>query len=677
MHFAPRVTATTVSSPALRARALAAVCLAFLTFAGLGLPGDRALAEGLPSLGSAKTSQLEQQRQFYLAARNALQLKQYTVYQQYRDRLHGYPLSPYLDYYYLNRRLSRLPSEQVSQFLDSNSDSHLGDKLRQRWLLTLAKKNRWQEYLRFYSADLRSTTLSCFALQARHASGDELALQEVEPLWNVEHSQPNDCDPLFDTWIAAGGLTPDIAWQRFNKAMSAGNRTLGNYLLRYLTGEELKLAELQIEIGRYPHRIARSERFQQQSPAIQNIILYGIKHYARQDPLAALQAWYRYDAQQLFNSEQRHETQQQLALYLLRKGHHDEVTQLIADIPEISSKTLTEIIIVDALKQQDWPKVHQHIVKLDLDAQREERWLYWRARALEQAELSDPVYNSAGEIYTLLAIRRDYYSFLAADKLGRDYHLGDTPANINPEKLLTIQTNPAARRARELLAIGDTTNASREWYYMSRRLNSEDEHIAAASLAHQWGWHNQTIISLASARSWDDLQMRFPLAYDKQVLAAAQKHSISPLLLFAIARQESAFAEQARSPAGALGLMQLMPGTARQTASRAGVKYQQPHELLLPEKNITLGSYYVNELLEKYEGNRILAAAAYNAGPHRVDQWLQRSAKQLPIDIWIESIPFRETRKYVQNVLAYSVIYGYRTGSIPDMLTRSEAGQRL
>lgn len=132
-----------------------------------------------------------------------------------------------------------------------------------------------------------------------------------------------------------------------------------------------------------------------------------------------------------------------------------------------------------------------------------------------------------------------------------------------------------------------------------------------------------------------------------------------------------------RSPAGARGLMQLMPATARQTASRNGIGTSNL-DLYDPYTNIRLGTHYMAELMEEFEGNRVLAAAAYNAGPNRVKQWLRRTADNpLPVDMWIETIPFAETRGYVQNVLAYSVIYGYRKGEKIRFLTEAEAGGRL
>ena len=203
-----------------------------------------------------------------------------------------------------------------------------------------------------------------------------------------------------------------------------------------------------------------------------------------------------------------------------------------------------------------------------------------------------------------------------------------------------------------------------------------DEKKAAGLVAQQWGWHRKGIEAMASARYWDDLQVRFPLAFNTQVQAVAELTKIEPQLLFAVARQESAFSPDARSRVGATGLMQLMPGTAKDTAKKIGIKYKKS-DLLRPDINVKLGGSYLKQMMGRFEGNRILTAAAYNAGPHRVNKWLSDDDQLLPYDVWIELIPFKETRRYVQNILTYSVIYGYRMGAEVPFIRQNEARQLL
>ena len=631
------------------------------------------------SVYSYADTQLQAQRQTYLLAKDALSRGHVKQFKRYRQQLVTYPLAVHLDYLHLNRRINRLPFEEFDHFFALHADSVWADRLRGRLLTQLGKRQRWQSFLNYYQPELASTKLQCYQLQALAVTTPESrneTLASVTPLWNVGHSQPRECDAIFKIWTEAGQLTPELAWDRFNKAMTEGNRTLANYLTRFLQDDQLTLGKLFVEVGRYPHRIRRHQRFQEQNADMRNLITYGIKRYSRQNPLNAYKAWQVYDGQQLFEPEQRQDVQQYLAAQLLRKGHPKSADRLLASISRVTNESVNELLIRAALKQLDWPKVYELIQQLPAPEQNSERWLYWRARAISELNLTGDLYGSPEQLYRQLALRRNFYSFLAADKIGADYQLVDKPSHIAPDQVLSVAKHPAAQRAREFLALNDGLSANREWFHMSRGFAQNNEHIAAAQLAHQWGWHPKTIQSLAQARAWNDLQLRFPLAYDKDVFAAARKNSVSPLLLFAIARQESAFAVDARSPAGAMGLMQLMPRTAKQTASKAGVAYKQ-RDLYSAAKNIELGSFYITELLQRFNGNRVLATAAYNAGPHRVNRWLRDTANTLPADVWIESIPFRETRKYVQNVLAYAVIYGYRTGTTPDLLNAQEAKTTL
>ncbi|MBU3071236.1 transglycosylase SLT domain-containing protein [Aestuariicella sp. G3-2] len=619
---------------------------------------------------------LEKQRADYKSARIALRRGQLTTYREYRDRLNTYPLVVYLDYYELQRNLERRPSEEVKHFLDSNQNSYLSDRLRTNWLEVLAKQSRWTEFQEFYDPRIATTELQCQALQSRLTKGDDSALQEVEPLWNVAESQPKECDHLFDLWMQAGGLTQEIAWSRFQKALDAGKTSLAQYISRKFTPPYNSAAALAIELRHAPHIIRHHRRFQVKNPAMRDVIVYGLSRYARQNPVRAVKEWQHYDRRQDFTSEQRLKVQEKLAIELVRDDQHEAADKLMANVPQITDTYVAERLIRESLKRMDWAQVYRYLDQLPVEEQKTERWQYWRARALEHMDIKAEGNNDPQQIYSQLANERSFYGFLAADQLERPYKLSDIPVSPSPTVIAAVANNPSLVRAKELYEIKDFLNSNREWYYMGQNFSTKEEHLAAAKLTDSWGWHQKTIISLATVKAWDDLKLRFPLAYNKQYFTAAKKNQVSPLLLFAISRQESAFYARARSPAGAMGLMQLMPATAKQTARKAGVRYHK-NDLYQPDTNILLGSAYITELLDRFNDNRILATAAYNAGPHRVNQWLKRSDGQLPYDVWIEVIPFKETRKYVQNVLAYSVIYGYRTGTVPPMLSAKENQKML
>ena len=663
-----------------QAKIIYSALLLVITLSLCSSPIDAQAASLLPAelpsaLRTPQEKLIKQQRQHYLQARDALRRGHMVNYRKYRDRLYGYPLASHLDYYELSRRLRRLPHKQVDEFLEAQQGSYLANRLLKRWLFILAKRQRWNDYRTYYQEGLGSTQLTCHQLNARLNTGDPTALTEVEALWNVKYSQPDECTPVFNRWIAKGLLTEQVAWQRFIKALNAGNTHLARYLKKKLSTADQHYAALSLNLRNYPRHIRKRAKYAEQSEKMQQVISYGIGRYARKDALSALHEWHKFDAQQLFKDPLRQKTQQQLLNQLIRRRHHQAAEDWLKQLPQLTSEHLLEDLIREALRQQQWDSVFDTINRLNASVQQESRWLYWRARSQEALKRTDNTHPTPIQTYTQLALGRGYYSFLAADRLQHKYKLGDKAVTARPEDVLAIAQLPAARRARELLAVGELNPARREWLSIAKNLDHKG-HLAAAKLAHQWGWHRKTIQSLAAVKDWDDLQMRFPLAYNQQVLKIAQQQRVSPPLLFAIARQESAFAADAKSPAGALGLMQLMPSTARYTARKAGVRYRK-HDLLTPETNITLGSHYINELLTQFDGNRILASAAYNAGPSRVKKWLASSDQQLAHDIWVETIPFKETRKYVQNILAYSVIYGYRMGRSLPLLTDKELQQRL
>lgn len=647
---------------------LAFLSLAILTSATLITPSS-AIAND--TAFSPDSPLLQSQRNQYKAALKALRNGQRSTFKQHLQALSDYPLSPYLRYEDVRRRLSRLPHDDVEKFLKENNETYLGDQLYRRWLTTLADKKRWHDFQAYYDQyGANTSTIECHYLWARLQTGDRESLTDVEKLWNVGKSQPDECDPLFRAWIADGHLTENILWQRHGKALKNRERALAYYLIKLMSPEQTKLAHLFHEVDRKPSVLTSTRRFREQSPEMHEIILHGLNRLARRDPKTAQTVWQKMDAQHYFPNESRTETLEYLIIQLARSGHLQEAELMMAQSKVVTNEDVVAGLVRDALRNQEWEKVYQYLSMFSTEEQQSERWLYWRARAMEKLDVQDPNFPSPEQIYASLSLTRGFYGFLSADKIGNDYTLVDRPVNPTTDSIQTVSQLPGMRRTLELYTLGSLRDARREWIYVTDDLDAQSL-LAAGKIAEEWGWYRKGIEAVADAQHWDDLKIRFPLAFQEQVQNAAKQINVEPPLLFAIARQESAFATDARSPAGAMGLMQLMPATARQTARSIGVKYNY-WSLIDPDHNIQLGSTYINQLMEQFDGNRVLAAAAYNAGPNRVKRWIKSSEQQVPYDVWIETIPFKETRKYVQNILSYSVIYGYRLGNQTPMLTDAE-----
>jgi soluble lytic murein transglycosylase len=264
----------------------------------------------------------------------------------------------------------------------------------------------------------------------------------------------------------------------------------------------------------------------------------------------------------------------------------------------------------------------------------------------------------ANTLLQQLAKNRSFYGFLAAGKLRQDIELTDRPVNIPPQELDALQKQPDFQVVAELLAIDRKLEAKRQWWYA---IGKQDNRIlpAAAKLAQQWHWPSQAIATIAKANLWDDINLRFPLEYAEPIQAIAGTQQLDPALIYALIRQESAFDEFADSPAGAKGLMQVMPKTGRQIAADLHDNLENDTKLFKPELNLKYGSFYYKNLLQQFNGHYALAAAAYNAGANKVKRWLPKTG-MLPADIWVETIPYKETRGYVASVVMYALIYQQR-----------------
>ncbi len=634
----------------------------------------------LPDQASAHSySHYADARERYQVAMNQLATGQLDAFRQNLEALSDYPLYPYLEYERINQHITRLPVQDVQAFIERYKGTPVANKMNRRWLNVLIKKHQWQQYVDDWDPAIRNTRLRCWHLRAKYRTGNKTeALAGVQALWLKPHSQPKACDPLFKEWITGGYLSQDVAWQRLSMAMAAHRTRLAGYIVRKLLKDDYALlGQAYLNAHRRPEALLTNAQSLQQlshSDKANQIILHGLKRWLRKDLAAASQAWVALQADFAFASS---ETQEINQLITMAASSESALAGLIEQDEKIigdAAKTI-EGHIRAALRGADWPKVASLIRALPAPYQQKSRWQYWLARSLEEQKLDEPGLPEPQQIYQELAKTRNFYGFLAADLIDAEYAMRDQPAPVDPMALHHLAENPNVVRALELFAVNQLTDARREWSAGSRDMDGAAL-VALGKMAESFDWHEKAIRSLIHAQYWDDLQTRFPLAYKHKILDASQSKQLDASWLYAIARQESAFSPDAKSSAGALGLMQLMPGTAKDSARELGLKVRKA-DLLQPETNIELGSNYLKTLLKKFEGNRILATTAYNAGPHRVKKWLETTQNNLPFDAWIETIPFRETRSYVQNVLAFSVIYDYRLNRYRQLVTSQEAEQLL
>ncbi|MGU5714523.1 transglycosylase SLT domain-containing protein [Aeromonas taiwanensis] len=595
------------------------------------------------------------EQSLYRQAYDAVRANDQAAFNQIRARLTHYPLLPYLDYYQLAFRPGAADYNDVTRFIRQHADTPQSNRLERSYLTYLAQSQQWSQFLRFYPAKPSSTDLLCQHYQARYYTGHKSeALQGAGKLWLSGQSRPDACDPLFQLWQQAGLKTQEKIWQRMNLAFEAQNANLIRHLGAQLGSGMKAYGDQMIALFDQPARAMNPANFSATAPSRQLLSL-GLARYANQEPEAVLRQLGEMTRRFGLNHAEVTRVEKAAARRLLLDRAIVQRNWLDGALVRFNDAELMELRARLAVWEQDWRGLEGWVKRLPMGLQKEDRWRYWMARSLEKQGRQKP----ARDLYLETANLRGFYGFMAAQRTGVPYRIkNQSVAHKVPDWRTASHRWPFLLRVRELLAMNEITAARSEWIHNMDR-NSVAQRLEFGHIALNQGWHELAILSSIRAEAWDALDLRFPLPLKRTFSQMAQERTMNTSLLYAISRQESALYPLAQSPVGARGLMQLMPATARETASKLGVPYRNEQQLFDPAMNIRLGSAYLKRLLDVYDGNRILAAAAYNAGPGRVKRWREQSDNK-PMDVWVESIPYRETRNYVQNVLSFDLIYQHK-----------------
>lgn len=609
----------------------------------------------LPASGAGRDP-LEAQRAQFLAAYSALQAGDRRDYSRLKRQLARYPLYSYLEYAFLRPRLNGSRAKAIDAFLHTYADQPLAARLRQAWLHYLGKRRRWSAYLAFYTPQ-SSVSLQCYHLRAELAKQPgrrRQTLKQALKLWLVGHSQPDACDPLFDQLYASTLLTSEHIWKRIRLAFAHNRSSLAVWLAKRLSDEDRRWVNRWRTAARRPVQALRQPWARQDTPLVREILAHALKRLARHKPEQAWRHWRQLAPGHRFSAGQRGDVLSAIALNAALQ-QHPRAAEWLAQVPEAAiDARIRQWRVRTALLARDWDTALAWIEALRVDEQARHEWRYWRAVALERLGHE----AAATTLYRELSTQRNFYSFLAADRLHRPYRMNDAPEPMDEAALQALAQRPGILRAHELRRLGLSVEARREWAYATADLDSRQLRLAAL-LAHRWRWHERAISTAAQARYWSDLALRFPLAHQDSIFTNARRQDLDPALIYGVIRQESAFMEDARSPAGALGLMQLMPSTGRQTARSLRIRYPGSRLLLQSDRNIQLGSAYFRRLLERFDHSPVLAAAAYNAGPQRIARWLPDQGRQAAV-LWLNRVPYPETREYVRRVLAYATVFDWR-----------------
>ncbi|HSS28960.1 MAG TPA: transglycosylase SLT domain-containing protein [Usitatibacter sp.] len=588
----------------------------------------------------------------FLAARDAAARAQWRALQDYRDQLAGSVLAAYPAYWLLSGNLERTDPREVQDFLARYPDSPLAESLRREWLKVLGAAGAWDlfraEYPKVTGDDVE---IACYSFQERLARNDPDALPESRALFVSAREAPAACDPVFARALAEGALTEAQAWERLRRLLAAGSvkdakRT--NQLL------PRKIAIVEKELDRAnadPHRFLVHERLGKR-PArdSQELLVFAFEKLARSKPDEAAERLA--EAAPRLTLEEVQFAWGQVA-YQAALSHHARALEWYG---QADAATLTDSQIAwrarAAMRAANWKEVLASIQALSPQEAREPTWRYWRARALRNLGEKE----AAEGLLKGLANQQNFYGLLAADELGiavAPKWEGWRPEAADLERVRAI---PGIQRALELHRLGLDNAAVREWIWVTRSLDDRSL-LAAAELARQANEPDRAINIADRTVQLHDLAQRFPTLHREALAAAAKQNDLDQALVYGIIRQESRFNSDARSQAGAMGLMQLMPSTARWVARQTAVKPFTIDMLASPETNVQMGTYYLRRVMDAL-GHPILATAAYNAGPGRARRWLDE--RPLEGAIYTETIPFNETREYVKKVFTNAWFYRHR-----------------
>jgi len=606
-------------------RNLAAALLLALPLAGRAAPGDEAV----------------------LAAYDAYRAGDALKLERYASKLEGHPLDPWIDYWSLAMRLEDAPSAQVQAFLDSHANTYVAELLRVDWLKVLGKRGEWQEFERqlgLYPRD--DLELRCYATLMEASRGKEITLADTMWMWLEPHELPDGCGELAQFLLDEERITVTDVWRRVRLLFERGQITAAKSTLEYLEKRDAPDERMLAEAARQPKRLLeRLPRNLERRP-VREVVVLALVRYARVEPDAAARLLEGKLAAKLPEADVRY-----LWAYIGYEAAREQQPDALKWYARAGKEPLDEELLAwktrAALRAGNWPLVRDTIDLMPALERHESTWTYWYGRAL--AALGNE--NGARGYFLRIAGQTDFYGLLASEELGQVVTPPENAYLPTEAEVDAARQNPGLARALELIRLGMRTEGVREWLFTVRYFD-DAKLLGAAELARRAEIWDRSIMSADRTVRTHNFALRYPLPYRDVFTEYAKTYGLDVAWVLGLVRQESRFVSDARSNAGAEGLMQVMPRTARFVARKIGLRNYKGTEI---ETNVTLGTGYMRLVLDQL-GHPVLASAAYNAGPSRARRWRDVS-RPLEGAIYIETIPFPETRDYVKKVMANSVFY--------------------
>jgi len=583
----------------------------------------------------------------FLAAREAYRVGNAARLEKHAARLKGHLLEPYVDYWRLAMRLEQASPEDVRAFLAANRDSPLSERLRNEWLKLLGKREQWDPFnaeLPLLASD--DIEITCYALRSRLRINPEATLPEARPLWFVARDLPESCTPLFNALEAAGMLSNDALWMRVRLALEAGHVSLARRIAEWLPSGLAPEPAVLESIASNPAGYLERQKFNLKSRAGRETVMFAVHRLARIAPQRAAGYLVKLEAQ--LSQEERAYIWGMVG-YLGAMRHDPEALGWLERAGDLSDLQLAWKARA-ALRARNWPEVLAAINAMTGKESANSAWRYWKARAFKALGRQEEAEN----LLKPLAAEFNFYGQLALEDLGGRIAVPATLYKPGPEDLRTVGQLKGLQRALALYRLNLRTEANREWIWAIRDFDDK-ELLAAAELARRYELYDRAINTAERTVALHDFSLRYLAPYRDVLKVRTEELALDEAWVYGLIRQESRFISVAKSHAGASGLMQLMPGTARWVARKLGLKDWRWSQVSDIDINVSLGTYYLKHVLDSLDGYPVLASAAYNAGPGRARAW--RPEFMMEGAIYAETIPFSETRDYVKKVLANASYY--------------------
>ena len=595
----------------------------------------------------------------FLQARTAYDRKNAIALSEYVQQLQNqnYLLAPYAEYWLMLLNLEDADNQTVANFINTYNEYPFADRLRGEYLKKLAKNQDWQSFANeIVNYQLEDPAVACYAAESSAINGDASSLAGAKSLWMQAKEQPANCSSLYDRMQAAGALTQDEIWDRFRLALAESRINLAKAIVKRTKTFEASQYKLIDKANASPSVFINKKLLNYKTRFGRELNLFALNRMAKADSQQALSAFK--DSESLMTTEDGSYFYGKLALQAAQRQEPQALQwfKLADELDKDATLNKDQLawFVRAALREKNWPMVLKSVDKMSPEQAEEGAWRYWRGRALAaQGQTLE-----ANTLYAKLSTERHFYGWLAQDEL-KDFL--SAPLNtykVSDGEVGEIANLPAFQRAEALLRMDFKWEAKNEWAQATKGFDDK-QLLAAAEFAARKNWYDLAIITADKTTEIHDYTLRYPVPYRNLMKPAARDQAIDEAWVYGITRQESRFVYSAKSNVGASGLMQLMPATAKWAAKRVGMDYNSSmiHQL---NTNIALGTYYLRYTLDLFNGQEVMATAAYNAGPNRAKKWM--ATTPLEGAIYAETIPFSETRNYVQKVMANAHLYAYQLG---------------